>query len=268
MNGSGTAVYPGLHGSRRHVTSNDGLYRCAGYAFAPNYYRYCGPDKSAYLVEYLRKASSDEGLHDLVRGFAVLYPYLRRIAHANGIADPFDTRVVEAYWIGNHLLDQVGTADAVEHVHLEQRLRDRLPGRTLKWITGTLLSGAKLHHSFHVFSVFTRTGHAEVDHTVETMDQCRIGWGKTIEISNSKYQISNIQIETQQLIYKHGKLTFQPRVIKTIRNPGIPFSGKPLAAGDWVTYHWGFLCERITYRQVAALRAVTAHNLALANRTV
>ncbi len=34
-------------------------------------------------------------------------PYLQLIARSNDIADPFDARVVEAYWIGNELLDGV-----------------------------------------------------------------------------------------------------------------------------------------------------------------
>jgi hypothetical protein len=47
------------------------------------------------------------GLVRLARGFAGAWPYLELIAAASGIADPLDGRVVEAYWVGNHLLDNV-----------------------------------------------------------------------------------------------------------------------------------------------------------------
>ena len=42
------------------------------------------------------------------RGFEGAYPYLELIASENGIADPLDARVVEAYWLGNDLLEHVG----------------------------------------------------------------------------------------------------------------------------------------------------------------
>jgi hypothetical protein len=40
---------------------------------------------------------ADEGLRQLVLKFDGALPYLRLIAHANGVSDPFDRRVVEAY---------------------------------------------------------------------------------------------------------------------------------------------------------------------------
>ena len=41
------------------------------------------------------------------RQFDGAWAYLESIARAAGIADPLDERVVEAYWIGNDLLDRV-----------------------------------------------------------------------------------------------------------------------------------------------------------------
>ena len=49
----------------------------------------------------------DGGLTPLLRRFTGALPYLQLIARANAIADPFDARVVEAYWLGNELLDGV-----------------------------------------------------------------------------------------------------------------------------------------------------------------
>ena len=48
-----------------------------------------------------RALEIDRGLRDLAAGFEGAYPYLELIAAANGIEDPLDTRVVDAYWIGN-----------------------------------------------------------------------------------------------------------------------------------------------------------------------
>ena len=53
------------------------------------------------------------------------------IAGANGIADPLDPRVVEAYWVGNELLDRVAPGALARHV--EERFRGRI-GRALEHV--------------------------------------------------------------------------------------------------------------------------------------
>jgi hypothetical protein len=69
--------------------------------------RYCGCDDNRTLFEYGIENATDGGLSPLLRRFTGALPYLQLIARAKGIADPFDPRVVEAYWIGNQLLDGV-----------------------------------------------------------------------------------------------------------------------------------------------------------------
>src|SRR3989338_10040062 len=165
----------------------DGVLGWGGYSFASNYYKYGGPDANRSIAAYLKEGVSDPGLSVYLSEFAVLYPYLKLIAEENGIADPFDPRVVEAYWIGNTLLEHIGMKSFAQHLLYEQHLKKRLPPKKLKWVIEKVPRGAKLHHSFHVFSIFTRTGHRAVEHTIDTMDNCRISWGQII--SNIKYQM-------------------------------------------------------------------------------
>ena len=47
------------------------------------------------------------GLELLARQFAGAWPYLEFIAGVSGIKDPLDRRVVEAYWLGNDLLERI-----------------------------------------------------------------------------------------------------------------------------------------------------------------
>src|SRR3990167_9993879 len=91
--------------------NKQGLLTCARYAFAPNYLKYCGPDENRTIFQYCAAQDADAGLRELLEEFGTLYPYLRFIAQANGIADPFDPRVVEAYWVGNRLLEVVGRSE-------------------------------------------------------------------------------------------------------------------------------------------------------------
>ena len=78
-----------------------GVLTCAHYAFPPNSLHYCGPHQSTTIKEYLQAQIAEPRLSTLLSQFETLYPYLQCIAEANNIKDPFDIRVVEAYWLGN-----------------------------------------------------------------------------------------------------------------------------------------------------------------------
>ena len=118
-------------------------------------------------------ASSDGGLAELARTFEGAWPYLELIAGANGIADPLDPRVVEAYWVGNELLDRVSPGALARHV--DDRFRGRI-GRSWSTSLDAVAAGAVPHHSFHVFAVYPwlgllRTG--VVDEPLRVLDRCR-----------------------------------------------------------------------------------------------
>ena len=136
-----------------------GLLRCARYSFAPNKLRYCGPDKNKELEAYLKVRVEDRGLKQLLNDFKVMYPYLKLIEDENGIDDPFDERVVEAYWIGNELLETVSMKEFYDHLMEGQGLKKRFKQKDLKRIVGKVPAGARVHHSFHVFNIWSRTGH-------------------------------------------------------------------------------------------------------------
>jgi len=63
---------------------------------------------------------------------------------------PLDRRVVEAYWVGNDLLDQVPVTEIGNS--MAERFR---PGRQqVQFLTEGVLAGGVPHHSFHVFGVY------------------------------------------------------------------------------------------------------------------
>ncbi|KKU86963.1 MAG: hypothetical protein UY17_C0034G0010 [Candidatus Beckwithbacteria bacterium GW2011_GWC2_47_9] len=225
----------------------NGLSLCARYAFAPNYLKYCGPDKNQELKGYLQTKTSDAGLKAMLNDFAAMHPYLQLIAKENGIDNEFDERVVDAYWLGNKLLDNVALKSFFNHVN------PRLSKKELKWFELKLPQGAKPNHAFHVFNFITRAGHQAVHHTIESMDNCRISWG--IMLPKGK-------VATQKLGYKDKQLQLV-QAVKTIKNLVNDFE-----VGDLVTFHWGWVCEKISQRQAKSLDRYTRLALRLANQTL
>lgn len=243
---------------------NNGAITCARYAFAPNFYHYCGPETAGVFGDYVTESMADGKLVEYLAQFETLYPYLKSIAMANKITDPLDPRVVEAYWVGNSLLNSVTPKQTFDSLTIGQNLHKRLDEKSKRWLFPKIDRQAKLHHSFHVFNIFTRTGHRMVAHTTETMDQCRIGWGAII---NHKSQINNdkmITIKSQRLVYKDGKLQFEACERSVIN----PVEELTLKVGDLVSFHWGYVCEKITPAQMKRLEKLTYYHLLLANETL
>lgn len=242
-----------------------GLLKCARYAFSPNKLKYCGPEnKNFQLFSHLVEEVEDQGLAEILDDFSAMYPYLKLIADENDIKDPFDERVVEAYWIGNELLEQVEIRGFYNHLMEGQGLKKRFKNKDLKWIIGKVPFGAKVHHSFHVFNIWNRTGHEARPHTVETMDNCRISWGKIVSKEKDK-----LKVETQELIYIGGQLSLEPKIIKEISwRVGDKELIRDLKEGDLITFHWGWVCEKVRKFEVRNLEYYTKWHLRLANLTI
>ncbi|HEV7664030.1 MAG TPA: DUF6390 family protein [Chloroflexota bacterium] len=241
-------------------TSLSGPLRFIRYAFMPNRLRYCGGDDNRTLFEYGIDNVFDAGLSPLLRRFNGALPYLQLIARANGIADPFDARVVEAYWIGNQLLDGIEVRQLYDH--LLERFGKQLQGRTRDLILGKAPAGARPHHSFHVLEVHSRLG--ELEHSLHTLDSCRVSWGRVtgVEFSELLVERAPLLLEQGKLVLGHPQIT---RVTRQIEGRGFADDAQP---ADWVSLHWGWACEVLTPLQVTNLERQTRHNLAIANQTI
>ena len=44
--------------------------------------------------------------------------------------------------------------------------------------------------------------------------------------------------------------------------------GDPVSPGDWVSLHWDWVCDRLSQRQLRALRAFTVRHLDMVNNRV
>jgi len=238
----------------------DGTIKFARYAFMPNKLDYCGGDDNRTLFEYCAAKHTDPGLVIILQKFEAAYPYLKLIASSNNITDPFDARVVEAYWLGNELLDQVGLTEFYNS--LRERFAKRLDPKTLGYLLSKPPLGARPFHSFHVFDVHSRVG--MLNHSLDTMESCRIGWGRVKEI-----EASHLVVEHQPLVLEYGKLKLgelkEKRVMRQIDGTGFITNCQ---VGDAVSFHWNWACEILTPRQVRNLERYTRYHLQLANQTL
>lgn len=235
------------------------------YAFPPNCLGYCGPSDHQALFGYVANQRTDTGLVELERRFEGAYPYLRLIALANGIADPFDRRVVEAYWIGNEYLGHV--EQSMFYELLGERFKTRMDAKAFAWLTSKIGLGARPHHNFHVFDVYTRAGlmhDARAVAALETMDSCRISWGRVTSVEGAE-----LVVERPHLTLDQGKLALAPpeseRILRQIDGLGFADAAVP---DDYVSIHWSWACEVLSRAAMRRLMAATRKYLALANETL
>jgi hypothetical protein len=240
--------------------SREGALLAARFSFMPNRLGFCGPQENRAMLQYLVDGYSDRGLEQILTRFAGAFPYYAFIAAANGISDPFDVRVIEAYWIGNRLLAGVETADLWRH--LEDRFRARFPGRLLRSVLGEVPAGGRPHHNFHVFNMPVRTGHRDTAHSVATMDACRISWARIVADHNK-----TLLVERRPLALDGEEIVLAAAEPHSVSRR---FDGKTLLVdvrpGDAVAVHWGCACHRLTRTQHRYLVHYTRVLLALANR--
>ena len=240
-----------------------GALRFAAYAYPPNALGYCGPDASHQLLEQVAAGVDDPDLRRLARGFEGAWPYLELIAGANGIRDPLDPRVVEAYWVGNALLDRVGPSLLGDS--LEARFRGRV-GRSWSRLADAVPAGAVPHHSFHVFGIYPWVGllrEGRVDEPLHVLDRCRVRWGQVLEVRGPQALVASRPLwwDGRRLLLGEAR----PEEV-LLRDDGLGLAG-PVAVGDWCSLHWDWVCERLGRRELAALVRRTADQLAVVNGT-
>ncbi|MDQ3306367.1 MAG: DUF6390 family protein [Actinomycetota bacterium] len=243
------------------ATHSSGLLDFIRYAFMPNHLGYCGGNEHEVLFEHAAAGQSDQRLAPMLAKFTGAFPYLQTIAAANHLADPFDARVVEAYWLGNELLEHVEAAALYRS--LDERFGRQLTGRVRDQVLQKPPQGARPHHLFHVLDVYRHLEHEGI--AMATMESCRISWGQVGAVEGTE-----LVVRRQPLVLSpEGKLALgeavDARVLRSISDRGF---ADEVTVGDWVAIHWGWTCEVLDQRKLSNLRRWSQHHLALANQTV
>jgi len=242
------------------VTGHSGALMFVRYAYPPNSMGFCGPADSTAFREYANAGVVDRGLVRLAQAFSGAWPYLEMIAAGAGIPDPLDRRVVEAYWVGNRLLDAMPLPFLANT--LEERCRPRI-GHRFGWLAEGLLAGGVPHHSFHVFGVYPWVGllgdDRKAGHALTVLDRCRIRWGQVSAVHHGQ-----VMVRSRPLLWDGRTLSLGEPQPETA---DIAVETK-LAVGDWVSLHWNWVCDRLTGAQLRAPRAYSRRHLDMVNHGV
>jgi hypothetical protein len=214
----------------------------ARYAYPPNELGYCGPSDAAGLLR-------SEDIARRARKFDGAWTYLSFIASSAGIDDPLDERVVESYWIGNSLLDQVSPEGLLAF------LREQFAGQTgSTWRTA---AAPLAHHSFQVFAVYpwasllAATGNPTA---VSVLDSCRIRTGEVVRVAGER-----AVVRSRPLIWDGTSFGDGPPVETPARwsAGGLSLISAP-SPGDLVALHWDWICDVITPAQAASIEQFEA----------
>lgn len=247
---------------RTGPTRLDGALAFVRYAYPPNELGACGPADHRALFEYGVAGVVDGGLVELASQFTGAWPYLTFIAEQAGIGDPLDARVVEAYWIGNDLLDRVDMGRFGRS--LDERFRRR-SGPEWASLAAGIPAGGLPHHAFHVFGVYPWVDLLGADrgpHPLHVLDRCRIRWGEVVAVTGDR-----AVVDSRPLLWDGRALYLGSPVAEAVRVGAGGRSLLPeLSPGDAVALHWDWVCDRLTGRQLATLERLTHHQLTITNR--
>jgi hypothetical protein len=233
--------------------------RAARYALYPHELGLCGPSgQKGKLHEYLtlKGKVSDREARTLLDGFLAATAYLTLIAASNEIEDWLDPRVVDAYWIGNDLLNRVRSEDLKELV-LGFSDVGRMTRAVAEETAARVHYDHRPHHSFHVFVVGGITGKVEAG--TAGWELCRIGWGRVLGVDNDD---ATLAVLARSLRRNGGKVL--PEMEMGERECAIRRDSQILPhvkVGDIVSFHWGRAVEVIDHEAARRLEYWTERTL-------
>jgi hypothetical protein len=233
-----------------------GVQLAARFSIATNRLKYCGPaDAEPALYRTIVEGKDIEASRKALMRFEALEPYLSAIAAKHGL-DVMDRDVVEAYWIGNELLDDFTRDDFL--VLLDTLSRRGLPRSMAARLSERLPEHPLPHHMFHVtfVGVGMVTGHVET--TLPNMESCRPAWAKVAQKSKE-----SLAVEKPLLTSKKGRLVLGPFAKETVKYD--PRILPTVAEGDHVALHWSWPAMVLDDGQFANLKEYTARSLESAN---
>lgn len=137
----------------------------------------CNFQEAKILSKFVKTGQMSPRIAQIVQKFSGACSCLKKIASRHHIEEPFNYKVVEAYFLGNALL----TA---------------FPQKELP---------------FHLAALIKSLGQASVHHSLE-IDDCRISWGKVLKI----YPAGAIRVKYWPLQKQLGKLQIGPRTEKLV----------------------------------------------------
>ena len=236
----------------------DSISQLAKYSFITNKLRYCGPN-DCYLkfLEYIKNPTDElaKEIKSYIKRFEGLLPYLELIAKKHNLG-LFHPKVIEAYWIGNELLDEFTNEDLKEII--DALAKRGLPKSYADKLINNIPKGMLPHHSFNVIYVGVGKVTGSVAFNIENINNCLIRKAEIKEVKKNK------------VIVKHSPYVFENNLLIL----GIEIETEfdylrefvNLNKGDVVSIHWNFVVDKLENEQYNNLVKYTEINVNRLNK--
>lgn len=223
----------------------EGLKLLIPFAFGPNYLKYCGPIGTYRLLYSCWKSGRyGKKVKRIFTKFEALYPYLCLIAECNEL-DPFDYEVIEAYWIGNKLVENVSVQELKENLYREfsPSLTREIISKKLEKIKGDIPPT----HLFHVLYFTSITGKLKI--TLSSQEKCKVSLGEVKKMGGEK-----AKVEFNGLTIKNKKYSFKKRrkeiwIEFPVKGEKISFISD-INRGELIFFHWDLAVLKPDRKQV------------------
>jgi len=229
----------------------DGVELCCRFSLVPNKLGYCGPESAKeVLLNYINSKKNVQTAKEQLKRFEGLYPYLELIAEKNN-REPFDYKVIEAYWLGNSFLENVTEKDLKKLIL--KKFSSYLTKSIAEKLSATVPDGVNVHHSFHVLHILKIASlKGRVPINFNTQRSCIISWGRII---------SDNTIDIRQLDFK------EKYFISEVRRE-INYRPDSFKKNDYLTIHWNNAVIKLSKKQVKNLKKYTNENINAINSSM
>ncbi len=230
----------------------DPIELVAKYSFITNKLRYCGPhDSYLRFLDYIKNPSKQLGeeIKSYIKRFEGLQPYLHLIAKKHNLNE-FDHKVVEAYWLGNDLLDEFNQEDLKEII---KALSERGLPKSYAEKLCTNIPNMTPHHSFNVIYVGVGKVTGSVKFNIKNINNCLIRLGEIVEVTNNK-----VTVKQKPYVYDENKLILSEETEEELDY--LP-DFVSLSKGDIVSIHWNFVVDKLNTEQHNNLIKYTNYNI-------
>ncbi len=223
------------------------------FSYSPNHRGYCGRDSAGDAFTQCITEGKCDTVPQELKHFIVLYPYLKTIATLTNL-QPFDHKVVEAYWMGNELLD-----DIPKHGY-EILLKEFKKQGVPPWLVDSLKKKKPKkfipNHLFQVLHVGVGQASGSVPFNINSVNSCMIRWGQIVAVTADK------QIHTALNTLTQRNEGHKLESVKEVLPPeACPFFSPKV--GDVVALHWGHMVKKLTKREEKNLTYWTKQALKL-----
>jgi len=229
-----------------------GLKSAVLYSFPPQRFGLCGMgEKGGEEIFDFLLGKKVPKIKKIIESFKGAFFYYELIAKENKISNPFNEKVVRAYWVGNELLEKVRLEklrEIVEKDFKKPKLAKILP------------ESARAHHSFHVLVAGPIEKNLKM--TEGMKDLCKISWGKVLKILDWRLQIVNLIVEYRSLQKEKEWILGKPTKRKIFWDKRI---SPKIKVGDFISFHWDFALEKLSKKDLENLKKYTQISIQTAN---